>query len=138
MAETKAERLAAALGDFIRTSPDVLAAAVVSFDGLPIASALPPEMEEDRVAAMSAALLSLAEQAAEGLGRGQLNQLYIEGEQGSVYLMSAQDQAILAAVTATTAKVGFVLFEMRRAADAIGAALKTGRPVPVPEEPAWR
>ena len=138
MAETKAERLAAALGDFIRTSPDVLAAAVVSFDGLPIASALPPEMEEDRVAAMSAALLSLAEQAAEGLGRGQLNQLYIEGEQGSVYLMSAQDQAILAAVTATTAKVGFVLFEMRRAAEAIGAALKTGRAVPVPEEPAWR
>jgi predicted regulator of Ras-like GTPase activity (Roadblock/LC7/MglB family) len=122
--DTRAERLAAALDDFIRSSPDVEAAAVVSFDGLPMASALPEDLEEDRVGAMSAALLSLGEQAAMGLGRGQLNQVFVEGEHGFVFLMSARDQAVLAAIAARTAKIGFMLFEMRRAAERIGRALE--------------
>ena len=121
--DTRAGRLAAALDDFVRSSPDVIAAAVVSFDGLPMATALPPELEEDRVGAMSAALLSLGEQAAMGLGRGRLNQVFVEGEHGYVFLMSAEDQAVLAAVAAREAKIGFMLFEMRRAAARIGAAL---------------
>lgn len=127
MSDTKAHRLAAALDEFIRSSPDVEAAAVVSFDGLPMASALPPEMEEDRVGAMSAALLSLGEQAAVGLGRGQLNQVFVEGEHGFVFLMSAKDEAVLAAVARRTAKIGFMLFEMRRAAARIGDLLMEGR-----------
>jgi len=127
MAESKAQRLASALDDFIRSSPDVEAAAVVSFDGLPMASALPDSMEEDRVGAMSAALLSLGEQAAIGLGRGSLNQVFVEGEHGFVFLMSAQDQAVLAAVARRTAKIGFMLFEMRRAADKIGEVLMESR-----------
>lgn len=126
MADSKAQRLATALDEFIHSSPDVEAAAVVSFDGLPMASALPPEMEEDRVGAMSAALLSLGEQAALGLGRGQLNQVFVEGEQGFVFLMSAKDQAVLAAIARRTAKIGFMLFEMRRAAARIGDVLAEG------------
>jgi uncharacterized protein len=122
--ETRAGRLAAALDDFIRSTPDVEAAAVVSFDGLPMASALPESLEEDRLGAMSAALLSLGEQAAIGLGRGQLNQVFVEGEHGFVFLMSARDQAVLAVVARRTAKIGFMLFEMRRAADRIGRALE--------------
>ena len=121
--ETRAGRLAAALDEFIHSAPDVEAAAVVSFDGLPMASALPANLEEDRVGAMSAALLSLGEQAALGLGRGQLNQVFVEGEHGFVFLMSCRDQAVLAAIAGRSAKIGFMLFEMRRAADRIGHAL---------------
>jgi uncharacterized protein len=121
--DSRAGRLAAALDEFVRCSPDVEAAAVVSFDGLPMASALPDDMEEDRLGAMSAALLSLGEQAAIGLGRGQLNQVFVEGEHGFVFLMSAQDEAVLAAVATRTAKIGFMLFEMRRAATRIGQVL---------------
>ncbi len=124
MSDTKAERLASALNDFIRSSPDVEAAAVVSFDGLAMASALPPDMDEDRLGAMSAALLSLGEQAAAGLGRGDMRQLFVEGEHGFVFLMSAKEQAVLAAVTDRTAKIGFMLFEMRRAAEVIGNLLE--------------
>jgi uncharacterized protein len=141
---TRADRLASALDEFVRSSPDVEAAAVVSFDGLPMASALPDDLEEDRLGAMSAALLSLGEQAAIGLGRGELNQIFVEGEHGFVFLMSARDQAVLTAVAARTAKIGFMLFEMRRAADRIGGALEGEEspvvapeasvpPVPVPE-----
>ncbi len=123
MSDTRAERLADALNDFISSSPDVEAAAVVSFDGLAMASALPEGMDEDRLGAMSAALLSLGEQATAGLGRGELNQVFVEGEHGFVFLMSARDQAVLAAVTGRHAKIGFMLFEMRRAAEDIGELL---------------
>jgi uncharacterized protein len=135
--DTRADRLAAALDEFIRSAPDVEAAAVVSFDGLPMASALPDELDEDRLGAMSAALLSLGEQAAMGLGRGLLNQIFVEGEHGFVFLMSARDQAVLTAIADRTAKIGFMLFEMRRAADRIGRALESAAPAEVaPAAPA--
>lgn len=124
MSDTKAERLAAALQRFIRSSPEVEATAVVSFDGLTMASALPAGMDEDRLGAMSAALLSLAEQAASGLGRGELRQLFVEGDYGFVFLMSAKDQAVLASITGRAAKIGLMLYEMRRAAEVIGTVLQ--------------
>ncbi|MDQ1688385.1 MAG: uncharacterized protein QOK42_1360, partial [Frankiaceae bacterium] len=83
---SRSSQLDSALTDLLRQAPEVEAAAVVSFDGLPMASALPASMDEDRVAAMSAALLSLGERAAQGLGRGDLSQVYIEGENGTVFL----------------------------------------------------
>jgi predicted regulator of Ras-like GTPase activity (Roadblock/LC7/MglB family) len=113
---TKAERLSAALDEFLAVSPDVDAAAIVSADGLPIASALPVNVAEDRLAAMSAALLTLGDKAAEGLGKGDLQQVFVEGSNGYVVLMSAGGHAVLVAVTSKQAKVGLVLFEMRRAA----------------------
>jgi uncharacterized protein len=124
MRETKSERLADALNAFLATSPDVEATAVVSFDGLTMASALPDEMDDDRVGAMSAALLSLGEQAARGLGRGDLQQLFVEADGGFVFLMSAKDEAVLVAVTGRAAKIGFILYEMRRAATEVGELLE--------------
>ena len=121
---SRASRLDRALADLLAQAPEVEAAAVVSFDGLPMASALPATMDEDRVAAMSAALLSLGERAAEGLGRGSLNQVYIEGESGTVFLVSADDEAVLVAVAAKGAKVGMMLYEVRRAAAVVADALR--------------
>lgn len=123
MKDTKAERLAEALNHFLETSPNAEAAAVVSFDGLTMASALPADIDEERMGAMSAALLGLGEQAALGLGRGELNQIFVEGDEGFVFLMSARDQAVLAVVTDHDAKIGFVLYEMRHAAAVIGSTL---------------
>ncbi|MBU7024203.1 MAG: roadblock/LC7 domain-containing protein, partial [Theionarchaea archaeon] len=51
---SKAEGLKALLETLEATTPDIEASAVVSVDGLMIASALPRDVEEDRVAAMSA------------------------------------------------------------------------------------
>jgi predicted regulator of Ras-like GTPase activity (Roadblock/LC7/MglB family) len=128
-ANSRSSQLDRALADLLAQAPEVEAAAVVSFDGLPMASALPATMDEDRVAAMSAALLSLGERAAEGLGRGGLNQVYIEGENGTVFLVSADDEAVLVAVAARGAKVGMMLYEVRRAADAVAAVLRVSEPV---------
>ena len=113
---SKADQLAAVLDEFLSVSFDVEAAAVVSSDGLPMASALPPDVEEDRLAAMSAALLSLGERAAEGLDKGDLAQVYVEGSDGNVVLMAAGPHAVLVAMTAKHAKAGLVLYEMRSSA----------------------
>jgi predicted regulator of Ras-like GTPase activity (Roadblock/LC7/MglB family) len=117
-------RLDRVLHDLLRRAPELEAASVVSFDGLPMASALPPGFDEDRVAAMSAALLSLGERASQGLGRGSLNQVYVEGEEGTVFLVSCDDEAVLVAVGAHGAKVGLLLFEVRRGALAVAETLR--------------
>jgi uncharacterized protein len=131
----RSQRLDRAIADLLSQAPEIEAAAVVSFDGLPMASALPVTMDEDRVAAMSAALLSLGERAAEGLGRGSLNQVYIEGDSGTVFLVSADDEAVLVAVAAKAAKVGMMLYEVRRAAEAVADVLRADpvNPVSTPE-----
>lgn len=120
----RSQQLSRALSDLLAQAPEIEAAAVVSFDGLPMASMLPAAMDEDRVAAMSAALLSLGERASEGLGRGALSQVYIEGEHGTVFLVSADDEAVLVAVAAKGAKVGMMLFEVRRAATVVAGVLR--------------
>ena len=116
-------RLDALLNELMRRVPELEAAAVVTADGLPMSSALPPAMDEDRVAAMSAALLSLGERAAEGLGRGELTQVHIQGEYGGVWLLAAGDDAVLVGVSAAAAKAGLVLYELRRATAAVSTAL---------------
>ncbi|MGH2750407.1 MAG: roadblock/LC7 domain-containing protein [Actinomycetota bacterium] len=121
---SKAEQLAAVLDEFLAVSLDVEAAAVVSSDGLPMASALPPTVQEDRLAAMSAALLSLGERAAEGLDKGELAQVYVEGSDGNVVLMAAGRHAVLVAMTAKHAKAGLVLFEMRSSARRVEQVLE--------------
>lgn len=130
---TKADRLAAALDEFLAVSPEVEAAAVVSADGLPMASALPPHVEEDRLAAMSAALLTLGERAAAGLGKGHLAQVFVEGDTGHVILMSAGPNAVLVGVTDRQAKVGLVLFEMRKTASQVARVMEES-PTVEPEQ----
>ena len=130
---TKADLLAAALDDFLATSPEVEAAAVVSADGLPMASALPPHVQEDRLAAMSAALLTLGERAADNLGKGELAQVFVEGSNGHVILMSAGANAVLVAVTAKGAKAGLILFEMRRSVDRVRNVMDAPTPESMPE-----
>jgi predicted regulator of Ras-like GTPase activity (Roadblock/LC7/MglB family) len=134
---TKADHLARALDEVLATSPDIEAAAVVSADGLPMASALPPHVEEDRLAAMSAAILTLGERASFGLGKGGLQQVFVEGEDGYVVLMAAGENAVLVAVTSQGAKVGLLLFEMRRGSARVASVMdEVPAAPPAPPEPA--
>lgn len=97
-------------------TPDIEASAVVSVDGLIMASALPADVEEDRVSAMSAAMLSLGERIASELRRGQLDQVFVRGEDGYVILMAIGEEAVLTALAQSRAKLGLVFLDMRRTA----------------------
>jgi predicted regulator of Ras-like GTPase activity (Roadblock/LC7/MglB family) len=115
--KSRSQMMVERLHDLQVSSPDIEASAVVSVDGLSIATALPQDVEEDRVSAMSAAMLSLGERIALELGRGELDQVYIKGERGNVILMSVGTEAVLTALTREQAKLGLIFLDMRRAAD---------------------
>ncbi len=115
MAKSRNDQLAERLRDLQVSSPDVEAAAVVSVDGLSMASSLPGNIEEDRVSAMSAAMLSLGERISNELGRGSLEQVYVKGEHGFVILMSIGEDAVLTVLAREQAKLGLIFLDMSRA-----------------------
>jgi len=119
LTKSRYQLLVECLRNLQSSSPDIEASAIVSVDGLTIASALPQEVEEDRVSAMSAAMLSLGERIASELGRGNLKQVYIKGEQGFVILTSIGEDAVLTALARENAKLGLIFLDMRRATNEI-------------------
>ena len=116
MTKNRSQLMVDRLRELQTSSPDTEASAVVSVDGLCIASALPQGVEEDRVSAMSAAIISLAESISKEMGRGSLEQVFTKGENGYVILISISDHAGLTVLAGDQAKPGLVFLEMRRAA----------------------
>jgi predicted regulator of Ras-like GTPase activity (Roadblock/LC7/MglB family) len=123
LTKSRTELMVDRLRDLQASSPDVEASAVVSVDGLTIASALPTNVEEDRVAAMSAAMLSLGERIAGELGRGNLDQVYIRGNYGFVVLMSVGEDAVLTVLAREQAKLGLLFLDMRRTVEDLSTLL---------------
>jgi uncharacterized protein len=117
MTRTRTEIMVNRLREMQAASPEIEASAVVSVDGLIMASALPAEVEEDRVSAMSAAMLSLGERISMELGRGSLEQVFIRGNNGYVILSAVGEEAVLTVLAREGAKLGLIFLEMRRAAE---------------------
>jgi len=117
LSQSRTKQMVDRLREMQVSSPDIEASAIVSVDGLSIASALPQDIEEDRVSAMSAAMLSLGERIATELGRGGLEQVYIKGEKGFVILMAVGEEAVLTALASEKAKLGLIFLDMRRAVE---------------------
>jgi predicted regulator of Ras-like GTPase activity (Roadblock/LC7/MglB family) len=114
---SRTESMTKILKELQKGTPDIEASAIVSVDGLIMASALPQDVEEDRVAAMSAAMLSLGERTAQELNRGKLDQVFIRGEEGYVLLMNAGEDAVLTTLVTKDAKLGLIFLDMKRAVD---------------------
>lgn len=109
------EMLKAILGHLNR-SIDIDASAVISTDGLSIASLLSATMDEDKVGAMAAAMLSLGDRIAVELARGKLEQAMIKGSNGYVLLIHAGHHAVLAVIVRKDARLGLVFLDSARAA----------------------
>ena len=108
MAPSRAEQLVERLRNMQAAAPDIEASAIVSVDGLIMASALQQGVEEDRVSAMSAAMLSLGERISGELGRGGLEQVYIKGDKGSIILTAIGEEAVLTAMSRQEGKLGMI------------------------------
>jgi predicted regulator of Ras-like GTPase activity (Roadblock/LC7/MglB family) len=119
MTKSRSDQMVDRLRKMQAAAPDIEASAVVSVDGLIMASALQQGVEEDRVSAMSAAMLSLGERISNELGRAGLEQVYIKGDAGSIVLTSVGEEAVLTAMARHEAKLGMIFLEMRRAAEDI-------------------
>jgi len=113
----RADMLTSVLTDLNGTSADIEASGIISTDGLMIASVLPQGMDEDRVGAMSAAMLSLGDRTAQELERGMLEQVLIKGENGYVLMSYAGDEAVLTVMAKPNAKLGLIFLDVKRAAE---------------------
>lgn len=107
------------LEDLNSSSANVEASALISNDGLMIASALPTGVDEDRVGAMSAALLSLGDRAGRELARGSIDRIMIQGEKGYVIMTSSGDEAVLTIMAKPNAKLGLIFLDIKRASEAL-------------------
>ncbi len=113
------EMLSSILSELNGTSADIEASAIISIDGLMIAAMLPQGMDEDRVGAMSAAMLSLGDRTSDELGSGELEQVLIKGDTGFVLMIHAGKDAVVTVLAKPKAKLGLIFLDVKRAAENI-------------------
>lgn len=89
------------VADFAGRVPEVLHAAVLSPDGLPVAGSdgIQPSVYADWVSAVAADLISLADDAARITGCGPVIQALVAMEWGTLVVMAIDDAARLAVLT---------------------------------------
>lgn len=114
-----ADMLKAVLNDLNGSSADIEASAIISIDGLMMASLMPQGIDEDRMGAMSAAMLSLGDRTAQELARGRLEQVLIKGGNGYVLMTGAGQESVLTVLAKSNAKLGLIFLDVKRAAEAV-------------------
>ncbi len=117
------QKLGYILQNFVTATPDVQGAAMVTPDGLPLAASLPGGMDDERVSAMSAAMLSLGERIGHELVRGDIDRIYVEGEEGFSILTSCGEDAVFLVLAGKAAKQGVLMLEIKRAIAELKPAL---------------
>ncbi len=119
----RSEMINSILSDLNGSSADIEASAVLSTDGLMMDSLLPAGMDEDRVGAMSAAMLSLGDRTSVELERGKLEQVLIKGDKGFILMTYAGPDAVVTVLTKPEARLGLIFLDVKRAADGIAKIL---------------
>jgi predicted regulator of Ras-like GTPase activity (Roadblock/LC7/MglB family) len=123
MGESRENTLEGVLNELQGSIPEIEACAIVSVEGLPIVSALPTDVDEAKVAAMTAAMLTLGEKAAMELGKGELEQVNVKGVNGWLLVVQAGMNACLTVSTTANAKLGLIFLDMKRAAEKVASMI---------------
>ncbi|MBW4518997.1 MAG: roadblock/LC7 domain-containing protein [Scytolyngbya sp. HA4215-MV1] len=108
------EKLSSVLQNFVSSTSDVEGAAIVTPDGLPLATSLPKAIDEERTAAMSAAMLSLGERISAEFNRGDVDRIFVEGNKGYGILTSCGTDAVFLVLANQAAKQGLLMLEIKR------------------------
>lgn len=99
--------------------PEIQAVAIITNEGMPIASILPPEIDDVKISAMTSALLSLAEMTVSEMEKGDFGELYIKGKDGYLIYLQAGPRAVLAVSTTIDVKLGLVFLESKTTCEKI-------------------
>jgi len=122
--KSRGQNITKLLKELQRKSPDIQGVAVVSTEGLVIASILQENFEEEHLAAISAIVLSLGERIVSELERGILEQVFVKGEKGFVLVHYCSPEALLAVVTSNYIKLGMIFLDMKRTAEILAQVLQ--------------
>ncbi len=115
----RSELLNSVLSDLNGSTTDIEASAILSTDGLIMAAMLPGGLDEDRVGAMSAAMLSLGDRISAELKRGTLEQVLIKGDMGYVLMTHAGKEAVVTVLAKSETRLGLIFLDIKRAAQSI-------------------
>jgi predicted regulator of Ras-like GTPase activity (Roadblock/LC7/MglB family) len=112
------------VSNFVGRVPGVKEATVVSSDGLLIALSEGLDRSSgDRLAAVSAGLLSIAKGGAAPIGGGRVHEVIVEMDEAMLFVMRVSDTSVLAVTTARPCDVGLVGYEMAVLVEKCSSAL---------------
>lgn len=97
-------------------SIEIKASALLSADGIMLASHLPNEVGEDKLAAMSAALLSVGDRIVGDLLKGITDRVMAQSSVGYVIVSALSAELLLAVVARPDAKLGMVFHDINQVA----------------------
>ncbi len=120
---SKSEQLKQILEELVRNSSDIVGAAIVDSDGLLLASQFTGTIDGNRVAAVSAGLISLSTRSAQQLNQGAVKQTLIQAENGNIIAIRASDNASFVALLPVGVNLGMAFMECRDAATAVRDAM---------------
>lgn len=120
---SRVDNITKTLKSLSTNTPDIEAAAVIDNDGLMIASSMPADIDDDSVAAMSAALLGLGERITKELARGSFELTMLRGNDGYTVLVRSGANAVLTVLAAKNAKLGLIFLDIQRSSAEISRLL---------------
>ncbi|MBF6212377.1 roadblock/LC7 domain-containing protein [Nocardia puris] len=124
MTTSKPRSLDWLLDDLVERLPDVRYAVVLSTDGLLLGhgSAM-DRADAERFCAMASTLHGVARSAGNHFEAGGVCQTVVELDRAVLFITAAGDNACLALLTAETANMGMVAYEMNQTVQRVGAHL---------------
>ncbi len=99
------------LKDIMDNVDGVKAAQLSADTGQPLASVLPSNVDDMRLAAMTAALCSLSERAIGEMGLGEFEQSFIQTKKGYLLILHAGEDQVLTVSTTKEVKLGPILYK---------------------------
>jgi len=123
MPETKKDKLDTVLARFGEVG-QIKAAGIVSKEGLLITALMPPEMNERIVAALCSTIMASAETASTQMGTGEVSDIHVKTEQGTILLQPAGEKAILIALADSGAQLGLIMMEIEARAKQVQEILE--------------
>jgi len=111
------------LMELTRSVKGILAAVIVDSQGLPISSIMPQGIEEELIAAMTATILSVSQNALKELGQGTIEKIMVEGDNGSLILRNAGENAILAVLVDNKSNIGLIFYALKKFSKRIESVL---------------
>lgn len=103
---------------FVTDTSHVQGAAIVTHEGLPIASTLPAGLEETRAAAMAAAVITIGDRVGDELQRGTMQHITLLGSRGYSILTFCGSEALFLVLASPDVKQGVLMLEIQRIVEA--------------------
>ncbi len=123
MPDTKKDKLDTVLARFGEVG-QIKAAGIVSKEGLLITALMPPEMNERIVAALCSTIMASAETASTQMGTGEVSDIHVKTDQGTILLQPAGEKAILIALADSGAQLGLIMMEIEARAKQVQEILE--------------